>query len=213
MAKPFDDLYIPEPNTGCWLWLGVERNGYGTYTVRANGRKKMHSAHRFAWERVHGPIPKGLFACHRCDTPGCVNPDHIFLGTPRDNFEDMRRKRRHTWNRRTHCINGHEYTPENTYMRKDRPTARMCRKCDTPEGRKARLARLGGVTPRTNKATHCRRGHPYTPENTLPKPDPYTGSVFRACKTCSQANNRKRYLRRRERAASRPSVGEELPNG
>jgi hypothetical protein len=53
-------------------------------------------AHRFSWELVNGPIPNGFFACHRCDVRACVNPDHIFLGTPKDNQQDMRKKGRST---------------------------------------------------------------------------------------------------------------------
>lgn len=83
---------IPEPNTGCWLWSGsAMRDGYG----RVCQRGKTVLAHRWAWELTHGPIPAGLFICHRCDVRGCCNPAHLFLGTHADNMADRNRKGRH----------------------------------------------------------------------------------------------------------------------
>lgn len=52
------------------------------------------AAHRYAWERLHGPIPPGLFACHKCDNTGCVNPSHVFLGTHKNNMADRNAKMR-----------------------------------------------------------------------------------------------------------------------
>jgi hypothetical protein len=54
----------------------------------------MSGAHRIAWELTNGPIPAGLFVCHHCDTPGCVRPDHLFLGTAQENMQDASRKDR-----------------------------------------------------------------------------------------------------------------------
>lgn len=80
---------------GCWLWVGgTDGRGYGVFCLGTKPRSRFIRAHRFAYELRHGPIPDGMFACHRCDTPGCVNPDHIFLGTPADNIDDMRAKGR-----------------------------------------------------------------------------------------------------------------------
>lgn len=83
-------LSSPEPNTGCWLWLGTIKGGYGN--VAFCGRTMR--THRLAYELTHGPIPSGLCVCHRCDTPSCCNPDHLFLGTPNDNNQDKIRKGR-----------------------------------------------------------------------------------------------------------------------
>lgn len=131
----------PEPNSGCWLWTAaISTNGYGLLSTT---RSRQVRAHRFAYESMHGPIPDGLYICHRCDTPSCVNPDHLFLGTPRDNLNDAKSKGRYasqsTIRRQaTHCARGHGFTPENTLWRKDAPGRRGCRACKRIRGRNAR---------------------------------------------------------------------------
>lgn len=75
----------------CWIWqAGTLPSGYGQFSVSGQNV----GAHRFSWQITHGQIPDGLFVCHRCDTPGCCNPSHLFLGTPKDNADDMSRKGR-----------------------------------------------------------------------------------------------------------------------
>jgi hypothetical protein len=79
------------PLAGCWLWTGAaSKLGYGTVSV--DGRK--YNAHRFAWEAYRGAIPPGQCVLHRCDVPSCVNPDHLFLGSMKDNTRDMMKKGR-----------------------------------------------------------------------------------------------------------------------
>lgn len=80
----------------CWLWTGSHRGRreYGQYGAFSfNG--KLVGAHRFGYELLIGPIPDGMYVLHRCDTPLCQNPDHWFLGTPRDNSQDREQKGRH----------------------------------------------------------------------------------------------------------------------
>lgn len=90
----FQRYVMPEPNSGCWLWMGGahRKTGYGAFNIC---KGKQASAHRISWEIHHGPIPEGLCVLHRCDTPPCVNPQHLFLGTDQDNSDDCAKKQRH----------------------------------------------------------------------------------------------------------------------
>ncbi len=87
----FDEQYIPEPNSGCWLWIGT-CGAYRYGAIRVSG--KTIRAHRFSYERFVGPVPNGLFVLHRCDVSCCVNPTHLFLGTQLDNMRDAQQKGR-----------------------------------------------------------------------------------------------------------------------
>jgi hypothetical protein len=75
---------------GCILWHRAEAEGYGRFYFG----NRRYPAHRMAWVFKNGEIPKGLFVCHACDVRLCVNPDHLFLGTNKDNIDDMIRKGR-----------------------------------------------------------------------------------------------------------------------
>lgn len=120
--------WVREMPTGCWEWTG-SRTAPGWHgRVSVNGVMVM--AHRVSWEMAHGPIPEGLSVLHHCDNPPCVNPDHLYLGTAKDNARDMvARGRLNSANaRKTHCNHGHEFTPENTY-RSPKTGRRQCATC------------------------------------------------------------------------------------
>lgn len=90
MKKEFFDLI--EKSDGCWNFIGKNKNrkGYGSFCV--NG--KAMGAHRYSYLIHRGEIKRGNYILHRCDNPSCVNPNHLFQGTQRDNIRDMIEKRR-----------------------------------------------------------------------------------------------------------------------
>ncbi|TSA41005.1 MAG: HNH endonuclease [Verrucomicrobiales bacterium] len=75
----------------CWIFSGGKKGrGYGQHRFQGQSQ----SAHRVSFQLCKGEIPKGILVCHTCDNPPCVNPDHLFLGTGKDNAQDMLKKGR-----------------------------------------------------------------------------------------------------------------------
>jgi hypothetical protein len=108
---------------GCWRWTGfISHKGYGRFRFAKN----VGHAHRFAYVMLVGPIGDGLEIDHRCRVRDCINPKHLEAVTHAENL-----KRRHPSNLPTHCGEGHEYTPENTYVRPN--GVRICRICKRAE--------------------------------------------------------------------------------
>jgi hypothetical protein len=123
----FGDWYVPEPNTGCWLWMRALSLEYGTVAIHG----KHMGAHRAAYLAMKGPIPAGLHIDHLCRQPTCVNPDHLEAVTPREN--NMRsRSVSAAHARKTHCNRGHEFNETNTRRYAD--GARHCVICDKARG-------------------------------------------------------------------------------
>lgn len=134
------------PFHSCWEWVGhKDKDGYGR--VRIN--KVDHRSHRVSWEWANGrKLRVDELVCHKCDNPSCVNPAHLFVGTARDNTQDMIRKGRHSGfyferlpegliryrsnlAKRTHCKFGHEFNEKNTYW--VTPRKRRCRICSAKQ--------------------------------------------------------------------------------
>ena len=95
LHQRFEKFIMPEPMSGCWLWIGCLNNkasGYGIFS----SNNKPGLAHRMSYQMYKGEIPNGMCVLHSCDVRSCVNPDHLFLGTYFDNAKDMFSKGRNT---------------------------------------------------------------------------------------------------------------------
>ncbi len=99
----------------CDLWEGTTNgDGYGMLHITyLDGKQIRPFAHRLVWMQDNGHTD--LMILHSCDTPGCINIEHLRAGTPQDNMDDREKRGRHHNTVKTHCSQGHEFTPENTY--------------------------------------------------------------------------------------------------
>lgn len=136
ITERFAALYIPEPNSGCWLWTGAE-NGKG-YGEIAKSRSKPITSHRASWMINRGEIPRGKLVLHTCDNRLCVNPDHLYIGTYIDNRADMlsRGRWKHPFSERKSCSKGHVYAEVGFRMAGDK--SRVCRECSRQHSARAR---------------------------------------------------------------------------
>lgn len=121
----------------CWPWKNVPRSdGYGTY-----GTNPARAAHRVAYELAKGPIPDGLVIDHLCRNRICVNPDHLEPVTQRTNVLRSPLTMPYVNRAKTHCPEGHPYSPENTYLRRrGGGVKRECRTCRAENQRRRRAA-------------------------------------------------------------------------
>lgn len=127
--------------TGCWLWTGyVRRDGYGV--INRGGR--IERVHRLMYATFIAPLDPDLVIDHRCRVRRCCNPAHLDQVTDRVNVVERASATSIAVQRlkQTHCVNGHEFTPENTFTRPQRPGTRECRACqDARNKARARRAR------------------------------------------------------------------------
>jgi HNH endonuclease len=179
----------------CWPWTAATcPKGYGLWSHKGKTRR----AHRVAWILTNGPIPGDLSIDHMCRNTGCSNPVHLRLLTRSENSRDNGQARR------THCPQGHEYTPENTYVYTNPKghRTRACRTCtiaraqrDAPnrlEYHRKRHAERYVPKPRV-KPTHCPQGHEYTPENR-------TATIH--CKECNRIRARANHAKKKAALAT-----------
>jgi hypothetical protein len=146
----FEALHAPEPNTGCWLWVGcVDRRGYAKF---AHGGLSLRG-HRVAYEHFVAQVPSGLELDHLCRTPACVNPAHLEPVTHRENILRSDAPPA-ACARKTHCPKGHAYDAANARLGRD--GHRACRACRRTEERRAAERRryaLRGAALRTPRRT------------------------------------------------------------
>lgn len=122
----FMDKVAMIPFHECWEWCSPkDSEGYGYFRHRP---LKIRKAHRASWLIFNGDIPNGLCVCHRCDNPSCVNPNHLFLGTNKENLRDCAAKKRTFNSKKIRCPKGHPYIGENLFM--SNRGYRLCRACD-----------------------------------------------------------------------------------
>lgn len=185
-----------ESGAPCWLWRGAHQKGY---PETWNGVRPLRG-HRVAHELWNGPIPAGYEVDHLCFNPGCVNPEHLEAVPPHIN-NARSRSASAVNSRKTHCVHGHEFTPENTI--EPRPGHRRCRECERRRNRESTAKRdakraEARAERRAARAVACAHGHAMTPENTYTWTAP-NGRVDKLCRTCRREAVQRRAAAIKER--------------
>ena len=140
-----------DKSTDCWMWIAAKNDrGYGQFTSRMEPHNTIY-AHRVAYELQHGSIPEGLELDHLCRHPACVNPDHL------EAVSHVVNCRRGSRPMQTHCKHGHEFTPENTYVKPN--GHRFCKECKRTRDRDrslwARCSTCGGADFDGDECVRC----------------------------------------------------------
>ena len=121
----------------CHSWTaGTTKGGYGSFSINS----RDHVATRVQWKISYGAFDERLHVCHKCNNPNCVNPLHLYLGDQERNMQDAAewgRMNNHHGNK-THCVNGHEFTDENTVRHGPNGKWRRCRECRRERRRQGR---------------------------------------------------------------------------
>lgn len=134
IREMLDQNSIPEPNSGCWLWLRGVSGGKYEYPVWLWDDKRRQVSH-LALELKGIKVPTGHDACHRCDNTYCVNPDHLFVGTRKHNMQDAQAKQRLVgYGKREFCKQGHPLSGDNVRI-DPKSGKRKCRTCERVWGR------------------------------------------------------------------------------
>ena len=158
-------VILPEDPNECWGWSGGK-------SPNGRGRFRNRNAYVVSYELFVGPIPDKLTIDHLCRNPECSNPKHLEAVTQQVNT--LRGVGPSALNaKKTHCPQGHEYTPENTYYR-GKNHSRRCRTCNREKGRRGRTY-----------LTHCKNGHERTTENTM-----ITKRGWKTCIVCHRTHTR-----------------------
>lgn len=151
----FEAKAYPEPNSGCWLWIGaLVPDGYGSFYWGRDGRHAI-KAHRAAWTLYRGALGEEDHVLHRCDNPLCVNPDHLFLGDNGANVADRVRKGRsarlvgsanHNWIDGASRLRGKVGQPRGEHMGAAKLTADLVRAIRADPRSQSRIAAAFGVS-------------------------------------------------------------------
>lgn len=219
LAKPFVIARVLRKvkitERGCWEWQGGKNHqGYGQLSFQC----RKHMVHRLMYELHAGiKLPADLQACHRCDNPPCVNPDHIFVGDRKTNMSDCLEKGRHFLAERTTCKRGHALEGDN--LKINTTGARVCVLCARarwrmnhgwpedlafslpphPGNRPPHATEPKPVQKGRPLKTHCIHGHPMSGDNVV-----VTADGRRRCRACNAADARRRF---RKRTGQQVAVG------
>lgn len=171
---------IVKTDSECWEWQ-KSRNSLGYGKLNRVGQSL---AHRVSYIIFNKEEIDSKVVMHSCDNPSCVNPDHLSLGTKADNNRDKSEKGRgvNGNTRKTHCNQGHEFTEENTHVR--RTGHRNCRECQRILANKKyqeTKIKSGCTKVHNGLKTHCKRGHEFTKESTYVNPQGH-----RTCRNCKK---------------------------